>query len=64
MGKPDATDEEIIEAAKASHSYGFIKGCLMALILLLVKTDKSVTGSEAALMYNKNYAYKTTYAYS
>ena len=25
MGKPDATDEEIIEAAKASHSYGFIK---------------------------------------
>ncbi len=39
MGKPDATDEEIIEAAKASHSYGFIKGCLMALILLLVKTE-------------------------
>ncbi len=25
MGKPDATDEEIIEAAKLSHSYSFIK---------------------------------------
>lgn len=25
MGKPDATDEEIIEAARLSHSYSFIK---------------------------------------
>lgn len=25
MGRPDATDDEIIEAAKASHSHGFIK---------------------------------------
>lgn len=25
MGRPDATEEEIIEAAKAAHSYGFIK---------------------------------------
>ncbi len=25
MGKPDATEEEIIEAAKAAHSHGFIK---------------------------------------
>lgn len=25
MGRPDATDEEIIEAAKAAHSQGFIK---------------------------------------
>ena len=25
MGKPDATEEEIIAAAKAAHSYGFIK---------------------------------------
>lgn len=25
MGKPDATDEEIIEAAKAAHSHSFIK---------------------------------------
>ncbi len=25
MGKPDATDEEIVEAAKLSHSYSFIK---------------------------------------
>lgn len=25
MGKPDATDEEIIKAAKAAHSHGFIK---------------------------------------
>lgn len=25
MGKPDATDEEIIEAAKASHAHNFIK---------------------------------------
>lgn len=25
MGKPDATEDEIIEAAKAAHSYGFIK---------------------------------------
>ena len=25
MGKPDATDEEIIEAAKASHAHSFIK---------------------------------------
>ena len=25
MGKPDATDEEIIRAAKASHAHGFIK---------------------------------------
>ena len=25
MGKPDATEEEIIRAAKASHAYGFIK---------------------------------------
>ena len=25
MGKPDATDEEIIEAAKASYAHGFIK---------------------------------------
>lgn len=25
MGKPDATEEEIIEAAKAAYSYGFIK---------------------------------------
>ena len=25
MGRPDATDEEIIEAAKLSHSYSFIK---------------------------------------
>ncbi len=25
MGKPDATDEEVIAAAKAAHSYGFIR---------------------------------------
>lgn len=25
MGRPDATDDEIIEAAKAAHSHGFIK---------------------------------------
>lgn len=25
MGRPDATEEEIIEAAKAAHSYGFIR---------------------------------------
>ena len=25
MGRPDATEEEIIEAAKAAHSHGFIK---------------------------------------
>ena len=25
MGKPDATDDEVIEAAKASHAHGFIK---------------------------------------
>jgi ATP-binding cassette subfamily B protein len=25
MGKPDATDEEVIAAAKASHAHGFIK---------------------------------------
>lgn len=25
MGKPDATDEEVLEAAKAAHSHGFIK---------------------------------------
>ncbi|MBQ3852920.1 MAG: ABC transporter ATP-binding protein [Lachnospiraceae bacterium] len=25
MGKPDASDEEVIEAAKASHAHGFIK---------------------------------------
>ena len=25
MGKPDATDEEVIEAAKASHAHSFIK---------------------------------------
>lgn len=25
MGRPDATDEEIIKAAKAAHSYGFIR---------------------------------------
>ncbi len=25
MGRPDATDEEIIEASKAAHSYGFIR---------------------------------------
>ena len=25
MGKPDATDEEIMEAAKASHAHNFIK---------------------------------------
>ena len=25
MGKPEATDEEVIEAAKASHAHGFIK---------------------------------------
>lgn len=25
MGKPDATDEEVIRAAKASHAHGFIK---------------------------------------
>ena len=25
MGKPDATDEEIIAAAKASHAHSFIK---------------------------------------
>ncbi|MCQ2494094.1 MAG: ABC transporter ATP-binding protein/permease [Lachnospiraceae bacterium] len=25
MGKPDATDEEIVKAAKAAHSHGFIK---------------------------------------
>ena len=25
MGKPDATDEEVMEAAKASHAHNFIK---------------------------------------
>ena len=25
MGKPDATDEEVIAAAKASHAHSFIK---------------------------------------
>lgn len=25
MGKPDATEEEIVEASKAAHAYGFIK---------------------------------------
>ena len=34
MGKPDATEEEIIAAAKAAHSYGFIKGTIRDNIIM------------------------------
>ena len=64
MGRPDATEEEIIEAAKAAHSHGFIKRLPNGYDTVIGEDGGSLTGTETAFVYNKSYALSSTYAYS
>ena len=57
MGKPDATEEEMIEAAKAAHIHSFIRR-------LPDGYDTWITEDGGGLSqgYRQNYVVKTTYA--
>ena len=49
MGKPDATEEEIIAAAKAAHSYGFIKRMSNGFDTVIVDEADSIMIDEARI---------------
>ena len=46
MGKPDATDEEIIAAAKASHAHSFIKRLPKGYDTVIGEGGASISGGE------------------
>lgn len=50
MGRPDATDEEIIEAAKLSHSYSFIKRLPEGLDTLIGEDGGSLSQGQKQLL--------------
>ena len=50
MGKPEATDEEIIEAAKLSHSYSFIKRLPDGLDTLIGEEGGSLSQGQKQLL--------------
>ncbi len=50
MGKPDATDEEIIKAAKLSHSYSFIKRLPDGLDTVIGEDGDNLSGGQKQLL--------------
>ncbi len=50
MGKPDATDEQIIEAAKLSHSYSFIKRLPDGLDTVIGEDGGNLSGGQKQLL--------------
>lgn len=50
MGKPDATEEEIIEAAKSAHSYSFIKRLPKGLDTLITEDGGSLSQGQKQLL--------------
>ena len=54
VGKPDATDEEVIAAAKASHAHSFIRRLPEGYDTVISEDGGSlVPGTEAAPLYHK-----------
>lgn len=51
MGKPDATEEEMIAAAKASHAHSFIRRLSKGMILRLQKMGAICHRDKAASLY-------------
>ena len=52
MGKPDATDEEIIAAAKASHAHSFIKRLPQGYDTVISEIGRpALAGPEAAAVH-------------
>lgn len=63
MGKPDATEEEIVAAAKASHAHSFIKRLSDGYDTVISEDGgKPVPGAEAAALYHKGYALPASHA--
>lgn len=57
MGRPDATEEEIIEAAKASHIHSYISRLPKGYDTWITEDGWwSVTGTEAVVMYCESHA--------
>ena len=54
MGKPDATDEEVIAAAKASHAHSFIKRMPAGYDTVIKRRREAVLsqGTEAAFVHH------------
>ena len=50
MGKPDATDEEIIEAAKASHAHSFIKRLTNGYDTVISEEENSLSQGQKQLL--------------
>ena len=50
MGKPDATEEEIIRAAKASHAHGFIKRLLKGYDTVITEDGGSLSQGQKQLL--------------
>ena len=50
MGKPDATEEEIIAAAKAAHSYGFIKRLFYGFVTVICEDVGSLAEVQKQLL--------------
>ena len=50
MGKPDATDEEIIQAAKASHAHGFIKRLPQGYVTVITEDGGSLSQGQKQLL--------------
>ena len=50
MGKPDATEEEIINAAKASHAYGFIRRLPQGLDTIIDEDDGNLSQGQKQLL--------------
>ena len=52
-GKPDATDEEIVQAAKLAHSDSFIRRLPQGYDTVIAEDGRqSFTGSETAFVYH------------
>ena len=50
MGRPDATEEEMIEAAKASHAHGFIKRLPQGYDTLITEEGSNLSQGQKQLL--------------
>ena len=63
MGKPEATEDEVIQAARAAHAHSFIKRLPKGYDTVITEDGgKSVPGAEAASLHCKSDAVPAAYA--
>ena len=64
MGKPDASEEEVVRAAKASHAHGFIKRLPNGYDTVIGEDGGSLSQGQKQLLYREGHALPAADAHS